>query len=210
MPNIVTDTSYSAFECSSPTSLVGIVSASRFECTSIEHALSAIAKPNLLTSGVQFWVSSTQGLSGAVREFVHSNLSKSYQDAITNNKPEFTWDQRERDLVSTYREMFSYRYLTKGWDGPNSVSPSQRISSDAIRFLSALPRDVLVPEATVYSDGTVGWYWRSKKSYITVHFTKPDMFSYFARLGSEETLGKQAEYKSAVPKDLLQAIRKFI
>ncbi|MEE9925823.1 MAG: hypothetical protein PBV01_21045 [Brucella anthropi] len=112
-------------------------------------------------------------------------------------------------FVEAWREMESYKELSDGWDGPNSIKPTiQRIQS-AQKFLGLLPPDIRTPEAMASADGTVGWFWRNKNIHAAVEFVAQYKYSYFARTSDKTKVarGKLTFDGVSVPSDLLDIIR---
>jgi hypothetical protein len=102
--------------------------------------------------------------------------------------------------------MSQYCNLVDGWDGVGSVAPKPGSIESALEFLKALPIYVRLPEPTVSADGSVGWFWKTPRAYISINFSGGNRFAYYARAGGREARGTCAIDGGFVPQDLLDVI----
>lgn len=106
-------------------------------------------------------------------------------------------------------EMEQYRYLEDGWDGAGSVPPSRQSVDAAVELLKSLPRDVSAPEATVSSDGVVGWFWDTGRVYATMSVRGESSFAYFVRNREtgEKARGVAALEDASIPQEFIEILR---
>lgn len=107
-----------------------------------------------------------------------------------------------------YREMTSYRGLRAGWDGPDSVAPSQAAIDEALDFLALLPDEVKLPETSVSGDGEVGFFWSEANAYIDVGFRGNGRLVYYGKAGDLEARDVIPFDGESLPQDLLSVIRR--
>jgi hypothetical protein len=132
-------------------------------------------------------------------------LNRSITDPVAGRldvKPAFA-----SHLEPLVAEMESYRQLTDGWDGVDSVAPIPGAIDDALAFLAALPPDADLPEAAVASDGTVGWFWKKPGVYIDVIFLGGGRFAYYGQVAQGTPAKGEFEFdRASIPQDLLDVI----
>ncbi|MER9107341.1 hypothetical protein NKH95_25795 [Mesorhizobium sp. M0848] len=110
--------------------------------------------------------------------------------------------QREAVL----NEMLGYRDLEAGWDGTGSQPPMPGAIECAAVFLLAIPLGVTPPESTVSADGSVGWFWTSSETSISIHFSGGNNFAYYAKSKPKDMVarGESIFDGKSIPDDLLQ------
>lgn len=86
----------------------------------------------------------------------------------------------------TVTQLDVYSELEHGWDGPDSVPPSQADIDLAKKFVNSVPAVFPLPKAMLSSDGTVGLYWNDAHIYIDIQFESDHTLSMFSRNRSSD------------------------
>jgi hypothetical protein len=143
-----------------------------------------------------------------ISKTITPNLSVAKVAAGANSLQEFSYRRNNTEQKSEIsKELFLYKFLEPGWDGPNSVRPSTSAIVDASEFIWRLPIDVNLPEPTVYADGQVGWYWRNDDDVLSVVFSGDSKYAYYGSVKGHVARSPTRQYSTGVPVDLYQAIR---
>lgn len=111
-------------------------------------------------------------------------------------------------FAQAFEEMRSYEDLKDGWDGVGSVAPGVLAIHNAKNFMENLPGHIKAPEATVSSDGSVGWYWKSPGKFISISFFPDGKFAYYGEVGDYPAVGDAFFYHGTIPQDLLEVIER--
>lgn len=163
-------------------------------------------------------------VSTAQRRFITTVVVGSFAAAFVTGADETAWaiDQdgehwsveapggvEAKSLLSN--EIKGFGSLDQGWDDADSVVPSDAGVADALAFIDLLPLDAILPKTTVSSDGEIGFYWKTDRSYIDIGFLGDGKISYFAKVldesGAPFEVHDEAEFlRRSLPKDLIDAI----
>ena len=149
---------------------------------------SGIAYAENLTSGFEiaddYTILSTG--SDTLSEFFQSDDKHSFIDDKTSDETESCPSLIEK--LSPYfrkmtieNELQGYLQFEDGWDGVNSVSPSESAIKNAISFLHRFSDVLTQPTPMVAADGEVGLYWRYQNAYIELEFAGDGMMFGYAR-----------------------------
>lgn len=110
---------------------------------------------------------------------------------------------RNSDLSA---QIISYRDLPAGWDGQGSVTPTADAIDDALAFIDLIPLGIEQPEPMVAADGEVGFYWKTRNSYIDVGFKGNETIAYYAKAGILKAEDIRRFRRLSLPKELLDII----
>ena len=136
-------------------------------------------------------------------------------NAQAKHDPTFSFFDFQREFkelpqafAEPYREMLAFKAFKDGWDGIGSKGILDDSVNAALAFLALLPSDVLPPEASAASDGTVDWYWRKGSKAATVTFYKDRKAAYFALTdgGSAKDVFKLTD---SIPGQLVESLRQL-
>lgn len=78
-------------------------------------------------------------------------------------------------------EIESYRHLTAGWDGEDSIGPSNEDIEAAKKLIDHLPAGLELPKPMLTSSGELGFYWKADAYYADLIIEEKDLFSLFVR-----------------------------
>jgi hypothetical protein len=78
-------------------------------------------------------------------------------------------------------ELDTYRYLENGWDGEDSLKPSDESITRAKVFLDKLPSGLPTPKPMISKKGEIGFYWNNESFYADLHLETDNKVSYYAR-----------------------------
>lgn len=130
--------------------------------------------------------------------FIQMNVSDTLQDADrADDNPFFPNNQTSAKTESSpslieefphyfrkktvENELRGYLRLEEGWDGVNSVAPSELAVENAVLFLYRFPDALTQPIPMVAADGDVGLYWRHQNAYVELEFAGDGMMFGYAR-----------------------------
>lgn len=110
-------------------------------------------------------------------------------------------------LTEAANEMLSFCSLERGWDGPDSVSPSKRAIAEAYSFIqNRLLAHKDAPEPTAYADGEVGWYWQKGDDVLSIVFVGAGRYAYYGKVKGAVVRSPIREYGNTIPDDLSAAL----
>ena len=93
----------------------------------------------------------------------------------------FATDRPVDKLEKLRNELDSYRSLSAGWDGPESVAPDAAHLDDAANLLQILPAGIPLPRPMLSSNGEVAFYWRLDNLFADIVIEGNGIVSIFIR-----------------------------
>lgn len=78
-------------------------------------------------------------------------------------------------------ELETYKLLSDGWDGEESVAPAPDDLRAAAELINGLPLGFPVPKPMIGSDGEVGLYWNTEKAFADFVIEESGLGSLFVR-----------------------------
>lgn len=118
--------------------------------------------------------------------------------------------ERRQDLATVERIRALAAYEA-GWNGPDSMAPTNETVRQAIDFARQLGvfGDIAQPYISLADDGEINFYWKTKAGLtMDLGFNGTSQYSYFAEIADgREFIEEGAELGQPLPAELIVALR---
>ena len=134
------------------------------------------------------------------------SLSTGIQGETRTATTEVTHVRTQRQIA--VERIQSYGNLKPDWGEPGHRVPTPNAVTDALRFLSLVPRDAELPRIAPSGDGEINFCWKGAGLYIDVGFCGDGRIDYYARndhLGLDND-GSEGFSGESIPENVLSAI----
>lgn len=86
------------------------------------------------------------------------------------------------DCISLIKnELDTYRFLENGWDGEDSLKPTEQSITRAKTIIDNFPSGLPIPTPMLSRKGEVGFYWNNENFYADLQLESDKKISYYAR-----------------------------
>lgn len=104
------------------------------------------------------------------------------------------------------------RNYSDGWNGPDSVGPSDQTIKDAEQFANSIDFDSIhMPNVSLANDGEISFFWDIKGLYLDLGFLGDGSYSFYAKPPKgKEVIVDNAPLSRPLPQNILNHLRNFI
>ena len=136
------------------------------------------------------------------------NLQRLFGDAVDSLRKSVTWD-----YLSGVRAALKEIYLEcseAGWDGYDALPVTQETYDEAVRFLSALPSWLSMPEIVPEPDGDIGFEWNFGKNRLLVASVDgTNRITYAGLLGTGNKAHGTEVFDGSIPQTLIDHVSRI-
>ncbi len=104
----------------------------------------------------------------------------------------------------TIMKVRGFRKYLDGWNGPDSIGPSDKAREEAEQFANSLDLDAIhPPEIGLADDGEINFFWDVNNLYLDLGFFGNGTYSFYAKLpNGEEIIEDSALITQPLPENI--------